>query len=198
MCVCTVMARNLEFNEDEAVKKAMEVFWEKGYAGTSIRDLADAMHIQISSIYNTMGDKHQLFIKCIRSYTQARAMDAQAHAAKIESPLKAIISFINDAVNAILYSTNSCLAIKTTFEVAATDPDLQAILREDNDFTHQFLAGLINKAIKLKELDADTDAATLTDFIINNFTGWHESYIIHKEPIKIKKMAKYLVDQISR
>ena len=191
------MARNLEFNEEEAIKKAMEVFWEKGYTGTSIRDLAAAMNIQVSSIYNTIGDKHQLFLRCIRSYTQARAQDAQVRASKIKSPRKAIHKFINDAVDAILYGANSCLAIKTTFEVAATDPDLQAILREDSDFTHNFLSGLINKAIELNELDAGTDPGTLTDFIIRNFTGWHESYIVHKDPIRIKRMAKYLIAKIS-
>lgn len=192
------MARNLEFNEDEAIRKAMDVFWKKGYSGTSIRDLAEAMNIQISSIYNTMGDKHQLFIKCIRNYTQARAQDALNSVSKIKSPLKAIITFVNGAVKAILYSPNSCLAIKTTFEVAATDPDLQAILQEDYLFTHGLLAGLIRKAIEINELDADTDAGMLTDFILNNFTGWHESYIIHQDPIRIKKMAKYLITQISK
>ncbi|NCD72091.1 TetR/AcrR family transcriptional regulator [Mucilaginibacter agri] len=192
------MARNLEFNEEEAIKKAMEVFWEKGYGGTSIRDLAEAMNIKISSIYNTMGDKHQLFIKCIRNYTQTRAIEAQNSTARTKSPLKAIISFIEGAVHTILYSPNSCLAIKTTFEVAATDQDLQVILREDHEFTYGLLTGLIKKAIELKELPSGTDAGTLADFILNNFTGWHESYIIHQDPIKIKKMAKYLIGQIAK
>ena len=192
------MARNLEFNEEEAVKKAMEVFWKKGYSGTSIRDLAEAMNIKISSIYNTMGDKHQLFIKCLKSYTQTRALDAQRSVAKIRSPLKALVSFIEGAAHTILYSSHSCLAIKTTFEVAAADPDLQAILREDHEFTYGLLSDLIRKAIELKELPADTDAGTLADFILNNFTGWHESYIIHQNPIKIKKMSKYLIGQISK
>lgn len=191
------MARNLEFNEEEAIRKAMEVFWKKGYNGASMRDLTDAMQINISSLYNTIGDKRQLFVKCIRNYTEGRKNDALAHAAKIKSPLKAIISFINSAVNAILYSSDSCLAIKTTFEVAATDPDVQAVLREDNNFTHKFLSSLIERAIKLQEIDADTDVETVTDFVINTFTGWHESYILHKNPVKIKKMAKYLINQIS-
>ena len=191
------MARNVEFNEEEAIQKAMEVFWKKGYSGASMRDLTDAMHINSSSLYNTIGDKHQLFVKCIRNYTQGRMQDALTHAGKIKSPLKAIVSFINDAVNAILYSNNSCLAIKTTFEVAANDPDVQQVLKEDNEFTHQFLSDLINKAIELKELDAETDAETLTDVIINMFTGWHESYILHKDPVKIKRMARYLIDQIT-
>ncbi|CAM4197661.1 transcriptional regulator, TetR family [Pedobacter westerhofensis] len=191
------MARNVEFNEDEAIQKAMEVFWKKGYNGASVRNLTDAMNINSSSLYNTVGDKHQLFVKCIRNYTQGRMRDALAHAGNIKSPLKAIINYINDAVNTILYNNDSCLAIKTTFEVAASDPDVQAVLKEDNDFTHKFLLDLINRAIQAKEIDADTDAETLTDFIIMMFTGWHESYILHKNPIKIKKMAKYLISQIS-
>lgn len=176
----------------------MEVFWEKGYSGTSIRDLSTAMNIRVSSIYNTIGDKHQLFIKCIQNYTHSRAHDAQESVSKIKSPLKAIINFIEGAVSTILYSPNSCLAIKTTFEVASTDSKLQEILREDHEFTHQLLAGLIHRAVTVKELAASTDVGTMTDFILNNFTGWHESYIIHKDPIKIKKMARYLITQISK
>jgi TetR/AcrR family transcriptional repressor of nem operon len=191
------MARNLEFDEEEAIKKAMEVFWKKGYSGTSIRDLAGAMNIQVSSIYNTIGDKQQLFVRCIRSYTQSRMQDAKSNAATIKSPIQAITNFINGAAHTIIYGTNSCLAIKSTFEVAATDPAIQAILREDNEFTHQFLLGLIEKGIKLKQIKANTDANTLTDFILNTFTGWHESFILHKDPGKIKKMAKYLIDQIT-
>ncbi|TDQ08118.1 TetR/AcrR family transcriptional regulator [Pedobacter metabolipauper] len=191
------MARNLEFNEEEATKKAMEVFWKKGYSGTSIRDLSEAMNVHVSSIYNTMGDKHQLFVTCIRNYTQNRMEDALKHAAKIKSPLEAIISFINASANTIVYSDNSCLAIKTTFEVATSDPDVQDVLRKDNEFTHKFISDLIHKAIELKELAVDTDAETLTDFIINTFTGWHESYILHKDPIRIMRMAKYLIAQIS-
>jgi TetR/AcrR family transcriptional repressor of nem operon len=191
------MARTLEFNEEQAIKKAMEVFWKKGYSGTSIRDLADAMNIGVSSIYNTIGDKHELFIKCIRNYTQGRMQEAILHAADVKSPLKSIVSFINDAVNTILYSNNSCLAIKTTFEVAVSDPSIQQILKEDDEFTHRFMLKLVNKAMEMGELDDGTASETLTDFILNTFTGWHESYILHKDPVRIKKMAKYLIDQIS-
>jgi len=192
------MARNVEFNEEDAIQKAMEVFWKKGYSGASMRDLTDAMHINSSSLYNTIGDKRQLFVRCIRSYTQGRMQEALTRSAQFKSPLEAIIHYINGSVNTILYSNNSCLAIKTTFELAATDPDVQAILREDSDFSHQFLLNLIKKAIEQKELNSDTDPEALTDYIVNVFTGWHETYILHQNPIRIKKMAHYLIKQISR
>jgi len=197
-CIFAAMARNVEFNEDLAIQKAMEVFWKKGYGGTSMRDLTDAMQINSSSLYNTIGDKHQLFVKCIRNYVEGRIEDAKANADRTKSPLKAIVNFINDAANTILYSNNSCLAIKTTFELAATDADIQAILKQDNDFTYDFLLRLIKRAVESNEMDSKTDPETVTDYIINAFTGWHESYILHQDPIRIKKMAKYLIEQISK
>lgn len=192
------MARIVEFNEKIAIQKAMEVFWKKGYKGASMRDLTDAMQINPSSLYNTIGDKRQLFVQCIQNYTDGRMEDAKVQATKIKSPLKAIISFINGSVNAILYSDNSCLAIKTTFELAATDKDVQAVLKKDSDFTHQFLLDLVSRAVHLKEIDQDTDVEMMTDYIVNSFSGWHESYILHQNPARIKKMARYLILQISK
>jgi TetR/AcrR family transcriptional repressor of nem operon len=192
------MARTIEFDEELAIQKAMEVFWKKGYNGASMRDLTDAMQINSSSLYRSIGDKQQLFVRCIHSYVHGRIVEAKAKAAKAKSPLRAIVNFINDAANTILYSNNSCLAIKTTFEVAASDPPVQAILREDSDFTHHFILELIKNAIRQKEIDSKTDPEAITDYIINAFAGWHESFILHQDPAKIKKMAKFLIAQISK
>ncbi|WP_080904750.1 TetR/AcrR family transcriptional regulator [Parabacteroides sp. Marseille-P3160] len=192
------MARNREFNEQEAIAKAMDVFWKKGYNGASIRDLTDAMQINSSSLYNSIGDKHQLFIKCIRNYTESRVKEAENRVAKAKSPLKAIVNFINDSVNAILYSSNSCLAIKTSFELAATDKEVQEILKNDTDHTHKLLTSMVKKAMESEEINNETDAETMADFIVNSLTGWHESYILHQNPVRIKKMAKFLIQQISQ
>jgi TetR/AcrR family transcriptional regulator, transcriptional repressor for nem operon len=140
-----VMARNVEFNEAEAIQKAMEVFWKKGYSATSLRDLTDAMKINSSSLYNTIGDKHELFVKCIKHYTDVRMQELKKRAANARSPLNAVINFINDAVTVIVEG-NSCMAVKTAFEIAADDKVVQDILKEDNDFTHDFLRSLITQA----------------------------------------------------
>jgi TetR/AcrR family transcriptional repressor of nem operon len=192
------MARNVEFDQERAIQKAMEVFWKKGYGGASMRELTDAMQISASSLYNTIGDKHQLFVRCISNYIHGRMQETLAHSSRIKSPLKAIIGMINGCVNTILYSDNHCLAIKTTFELAATDPDVKALIKEDSDFTHGFILNLVQKAIEQKELITDSDAETITNSIISAFTGWHESYIIYQDPIRIKKMAAYLISQLSR
>ena len=79
------MARSVEFNECEIIEKAMNVFWEKGYHATSMQDLVDAMQINRSSLYNTIGDKHCLFMKCVSSYAEAGMEETRQKVAKEKS-----------------------------------------------------------------------------------------------------------------
>ena len=192
------MARNVEFDEQLAVSKAMDVFWRKGYNGTTMRDLTEAMGINSSSLYNTIGDKHQLFIRSIKHYTETRMKEAVKQLEPIKSPIKGIEKFIQSSAYTITNEPNSCLAIKTTFEVAATDEQVQKIIKADNEFTYKLLNGLVEKAILKGEITVSQDAAMLTDYIINHFSGWHEFFIIHKDKNRIKSMAKFLIKQINQ
>jgi TetR/AcrR family transcriptional repressor of nem operon len=187
------MGRTVEFDEEAAITKAMNVFWAKGYNGASMRDLTAAMQINSSSLYNTIGDKQQLFRKCIRQYTQARMTDIRAIAAAAQSPRQAIVAVIQDAVAYTVSGNNSCLGIKTTFEVGAADAEVRAILQQGDDAFHVMLLHLVQAAMAAGELDAAEDAAVVTDYIINSFTGWYESYILHHDLLKINKMADYLI-----
>lgn len=60
--------RPRKFDPEAAVLQAVEVFWEKGYDGTSLDDLTEAMGINRPSLYAAFGDKGQLFLRAIEAY----------------------------------------------------------------------------------------------------------------------------------
>ena len=62
------MARTKDFDEDEVLTKAMNLFWLNGYNGTSMQDLVDGLGISRSSLYDTFGDKRSLFLKTLENY----------------------------------------------------------------------------------------------------------------------------------
>jgi TetR/AcrR family transcriptional repressor of nem operon len=192
------MARNVEFDEERAIRTAMEVFWEKGYKGASLRDLTDAMKINPSSLYNTIGDKHALFVRCVQRYTDDRKEYIAKHASSLRSPLKTIEIFIDDAVANITTNPHSCLAIKIAFEVASDDIRIQAILKDDSDSIYHFLCSMLTSAIKKGEISPDEDPELLTDYLLSSYIGWHESFILNRDPSKIQRMARFLLKQLSR
>ena len=192
------MARNVEFNEDEAIRKAMEVFWAKGYNGTSLRDLTEAMQINSSSLYNTIGDKNELYVRCLRHYTDLKKEDFRKRLTSKKSAFKILTDYVNDAVNVIADGEKGCMAIKAAFEVGANDKRVKKILKEDSEFSYQFLSALIKKAMDEGDISNDEDPELIADFFNSTWTGWYESYILHKDPVKIKKMGQYFIKQLSK
>jgi AcrR family transcriptional regulator len=68
--------RPISFDKDVAIEAAMLLFWERGYEGTSMADLTQAMGLNPSSIYAAFGDKHELFQLAVKRYMEMRAQYA--------------------------------------------------------------------------------------------------------------------------
>ena len=84
------MARPREFDATEALSKAMDVFWTKGYEATSLCDLLEAMDLSKSSFYDTFGSKHEVFLDTIRYYK--KTMTAQiTGVANLDQPARKLI-----------------------------------------------------------------------------------------------------------
>lgn len=64
------MARHKEFDRDQVLHSAMEVFWSRGFEGASIQDLVKGMGINRQSLYDTYGDKHALYLLALDRYRE--------------------------------------------------------------------------------------------------------------------------------
>ena len=67
------MARHKEFDRDEALQKAMEVFWARGYEAASMQNLVEHMGINRQSLYDTFGDKHSLYLQALDRYQETES-----------------------------------------------------------------------------------------------------------------------------
>lgn len=67
------MARYKEFDRDEALQKAMEVFWSRGYEAASMQTLIRHMGINRQSLYDTFGDKHALYLQALDRYHEVES-----------------------------------------------------------------------------------------------------------------------------
>ncbi|MFB4295791.1 TetR/AcrR family transcriptional regulator [Actinomadura sp. NTSP31] len=66
------------FDTQEALARALDVFWSRGYAGTSVQDLVDELAVQRGSLYAAFGDKHGLYLKAVELYARRNREQLEA------------------------------------------------------------------------------------------------------------------------
>src|SRR5271170_1404029 len=71
--------RPRSFDERDALEKATQVFWSKGYDGVTIDDLVVGMGVGRPSLYAVFGDKRTLFLRVLKDYAEKKgALAAKA------------------------------------------------------------------------------------------------------------------------
>src|SRR5437868_5714416 len=113
------MARSKDFDEQEVLSKAVNLFWLKGYNGTSMQDLVDGLGISRSSLYDTYGDKHSLYLKALESYQYA-GNDQMCHiinsAPNAKEAIRSLLQFIANNL-----TQKGCFLVNAEVEVAPHD-----------------------------------------------------------------------------
>jgi len=103
------MPRPREFNTQDALQKAMGVFWAQGYQATTLQDLTKAMEISKSSFYDTFGSKHELFISAIDHYNETIAKPRTAAVIAEAACVKAgIAAVFRNAADSVIEGGENC------------------------------------------------------------------------------------------
>lgn len=79
--------RKLEFDRGEALGAAMNVFWTKGYVGSSLSDLTESMGINKPSMYSSFGNKEDLFVEAVDLYVETVAHGKEHYLEQTGVPL---------------------------------------------------------------------------------------------------------------
>ena len=90
--------RPRSFDELEAVDKAIQVFWSKGYDGVTIDDLVAGMGVGRPSLYAVFGDKRTLFLRALKAYAEKKGARAAKALLSPQAVRASIASFLRHAV----------------------------------------------------------------------------------------------------
>src|SRR5579871_2078456 len=126
------MARIKEFDTNEALDKAIDLFWDKGYNACSMQDIVEGLGLSRSSIYETFGDKRQLFLEALKKYQRAalEAMEKDINAASdVREVLKQIFGSILPG-NQNCSLEKGCFMVNSAIELAPHDPEIAAIVKD--------------------------------------------------------------------
>ena len=120
-----------QFDVDEALTGAMQVFWAQGYSATSTQDLLDRMGINRGSLYDTFGSKRELFLSALDHYEKTYQRQKIAQAGAGRAPRETIHALFSGlAAEALTGEGRSgCLLVNTALELAPHDAEIAEIVR---------------------------------------------------------------------
>ena len=90
--------RPRSFDELEALQKATQVFWSKGYDGATIDDLVAGMGVGRPSLYAVFGDKRTLFLRVLRAYAEKKGARAAKALLSPQTLRASLASFLRHTV----------------------------------------------------------------------------------------------------
>lgn len=164
--------RTKEFDEKEILRKAITLFWEKGYYATSLHDLIDGLEIGRSSIYHAFGDKHNLFMRAIELYQQEATIKIQV-ALENGPSVKNVIENVLRSVADDVFSKcpKGCFKVNSEVEVAAHDDLIKKLVSDDDLLIENALYQAFVRGQQTGEINKSKNARALARFICNTITG---------------------------
>lgn len=115
MNVTKKVGRPKTFDRDEALNKAIGVFWKQGYEGASMKLLTDSMGINSPSLYAEFGDKHGLYLEAINRYATNDACTPLVALETVPDIREAVRAFFEAVID---YSTHHVSGAKGCFLVS--------------------------------------------------------------------------------
>ena len=193
------MPRSEEFNREHAVRQAMNVFWEKGYNGTSMQDLVDATGLNRSSIYNSFGSKHELYKTTLEFYQKESGGLFHKALLNAKNPLGAIRLLFESFLPEILSEEGNrgCYAMNCKSELGNQEGDIRKWLLANQENTLNVFSGLIKEGQEQGIINTKEDSKTYAYYIFKAFQGFRMTGILIKDRTVLQRIINNTLKVIS-
>ena len=160
------------FCVERALDRALRVFWQKGYEGTSLSDLTEAMGINRPSLYAAYGNKEALFRKALDRYADgsahflSRSMEQPTSRAVVEHLLLAAADGLTCPEN-----PHGCLMVRCALSSGEAADSIRLELADRRANVESLLRQRLERAKAEGDLPAEASAADLARYVVTVHQG---------------------------
>lgn len=188
------MARNARYDRQVALEKAMNLFWERGYSGASMKQIEQALDMRPGSIYATFGNKDGLFAEALAAYAQQGGAELREHLAGYSSVVDGLQSYLRlvarQSCPESLPPSKACMIVKTLLEASNTNAAIADQANAILNGIEQSLTDLLEQAKSQGELMPDTNCARLARFLQAQLIGLRSFAQRDISPEKVTELAE--------
>lgn len=167
------MARAKEFVLDDIEDRAISVFWEKGYEACSINDLVQNLGLSRSSIYDTFGDKRQLYLRALDKYRKSGLEKMHEALLNTEDIYSVFETFLNESYKKPGNNSENkgCFMVNTAAELGFADTEFSEIVNSNKSEIENMFSHFIHQAKQSGNIRSELSDITLARVLYNTITG---------------------------
>ncbi len=192
--------RPREFDMNEVLDAMMNVFWEKGYEGTSLADILDATGLQKGSLYKAFENKQEMFQKALERYIANNHADKKEIIEKADSPLSGIEAMLKKVVAEACSKENDhrgCLAVRSMMDRTSHDEGVVDILDACVSSAEKGLTELIEAGQAIGEIRNDLSAKMLAEALYCLTSGMLATSRITRTKARTDRLVAFGVEMLS-
>ncbi|MDD9939574.1 MAG: TetR/AcrR family transcriptional regulator [Myxococcales bacterium] len=167
------MGRPRKLSEEEAVERALQVFWRKGYDLASVADLTAALQVGPSGLYNAFGSKEGLYRLAIERYVERYASFVETAAEADLDVLPAVQGLLREAVKAYTDPTmpSGCAIMQSAGAARPEDSVAAAITLEVKGAVERRIQRMLERASKSHGTPLSASSRVLAKYLIGVLRG---------------------------
>ncbi len=185
------MARPSRFRDPDALTRAMLVFWQHGYAGTSVRHLEQATGLTASSLYNRFDSKEALFASVLDHYIVKVVQWRIDRYLRAEDALAGLRRFFDSTYDYISEQRPpmACLLANTALEKSGSDLAVRAKLDRGLGLLEDAFADCLQRAVQAGQLRADCDCRRWARHLLLCLQGVLVDSTIHPDHARLSQLV---------
>jgi TetR/AcrR family transcriptional regulator, transcriptional repressor for nem operon len=184
------VARTKEFDPDVALRRALELFWERGYEATSMADLVAHLGLARASIYTTFGGKHDLYLKALDRYLRDRDPDVVERLSQPGPVLPAVRELVRTYVEECVSDQRGCLVVNAAVELAPWDHQVARGVLGSWNTLETALTSALTRARAQGELARDRNPQALARFLLVMLQGLRVLGRADPDPARLRDAAE--------
>lgn len=191
--------RSAEFDRDQVLLSAMDVFITKGYSNTSMQDLKKATGLHPGSIYCAFNNKRGLLLAALEHYRDQRYAQFVTLFSQSSSVISAIESYLEHVVDECeREQIKDCLLQKALSELAQQDVEVADVISQMLKQWQQTLAEQLALAQQRHEINDQRDSQQLAQFLVMGIYGLRTFSHTRPESGVIRRLAADLMAYIQQ
>ncbi|SHK35724.1 transcriptional regulator, TetR family [Maribacter aquivivus] len=167
------MPRVKLFDENEVLTKAMNLFWKQGYSATSIRDLVSHLGINRASLYDTFGDKEQLFKKSFELYRKSSMEGLTLFFQSQPNVRDGFSKLFNNAIEEAIVDKDrkGCFVVNITTELIPNDESLLKVLESNKQDIENLFYEYLKKGKEKGQIIDSKDLKSISSLFYTLYSG---------------------------